>query len=217
MRPVSKLLVATALLAATGTVGAPAFAQEPAAPATATGKGIAGFALIGGSAVMLTEAAFGVQPWWAYLAGGLGGAVAGGVGGYFFEDAADPKLSMASLFLGTALIIPTTVIVLSTTTSTPPPPPEEEEPKAEPARGGDARTEAKAKVAARRLQHRRATGGEFATRTLTPPSLLALSARGLSLGVPAPEARPVFSQLQLAQFGMPQATELRFPVLRATF
>ena len=53
-----------------------------------TGKGIVGGALLGAELVLVTEAAFKVQPGWAYLVGGVGGAAAGGVGGYFIEQEA---------------------------------------------------------------------------------------------------------------------------------
>jgi hypothetical protein len=43
--------------------------------ASSTGKGIVGGALLGAEAVMLTEAAIGVKPRWAYLVGGGAGAV----------------------------------------------------------------------------------------------------------------------------------------------
>jgi hypothetical protein len=85
-----------------------------------TGKGIVGGALLGAEIVLATEAAFKVQPGWAYLVGGVGGAAAGGVGGYFIEQDANPKTTMLMLAGGMALIIPTTVAVLSATAYEPP-------------------------------------------------------------------------------------------------
>jgi hypothetical protein len=85
-----------------------------------TGKGIVGGALLGAEIVLVTEAAFKVQPGWAYLVGGVGGAAAGGVGGYFIEQDANPKTTMLMLAGGMALIIPTTVAVLSATAYEPP-------------------------------------------------------------------------------------------------
>jgi hypothetical protein len=85
-----------------------------------TGKGIVGGALLGGEIVLATEAAFKVQPGWAYIVGGVGGAAAGGVGGYFIEQEANPKTTMLMLAGGMALIIPTTVLVLSATAYEPP-------------------------------------------------------------------------------------------------
>ena len=85
-----------------------------------TGKGTVGGALLGAEIVLATEAAFKVQPTWAYLVGGLGGAAAGGVGGYFIERDADSKTTMLMLAGGMALAIPTTVAVLSATAYEPP-------------------------------------------------------------------------------------------------
>jgi hypothetical protein len=85
-----------------------------------TGKGIVGGSLLGAEIVLATEAAFKVQPGWAYLVGGVGGAAAGGVGGYFIEQDANPKTTMLMLAGGMALIIPTTVLVLSATAYEPP-------------------------------------------------------------------------------------------------
>ncbi len=85
-----------------------------------TGKGIVGGGLLGAEIVLATEAAFKVQPGWAYLVGGVGGAAAGSVGGYFIEKDASPKTTMVMLAGGMALIIPTTVAVLSATAYEPP-------------------------------------------------------------------------------------------------
>jgi len=85
-----------------------------------TGKGIVGGSLLGAEIVLATEAAFKVKPAWAYLVGGVGGAAAGGVGGYFIEQDANPKTTMLMLAGGMALVIPTTVLVLSATAYEPP-------------------------------------------------------------------------------------------------
>ena len=85
-----------------------------------TGKGVVGGTLLGAEIVLASEAAFKVQPTWAYLVGGLGGAAAGGVGGYFIEQSASPKTTMLILAGGMALAIPTTVAVLSATAYEPP-------------------------------------------------------------------------------------------------
>jgi len=85
-----------------------------------TGKGIVGGSLLGAEIVLATEAAFKVKPAWAYLVGGVGGAAAGGVGGYFIEQEANPKTTMLMLAGGMALVIPTTVLVLSATAYEPP-------------------------------------------------------------------------------------------------
>src|SRR4051794_9055339 len=78
----------------------------------ATGKGIAGGALLGGEVVMLGEAIAGVRSGWVYLLGGVVGAGGGAYLGHLVERDADPKASVYMLAGGMALVIPTTVAVL---------------------------------------------------------------------------------------------------------
>jgi len=85
-----------------------------------TGKGTVGGTLLGAEIVLTAEAAFKVQPTWAYVVGGLGGAAAGGVGGYFIERSASPRATLFMLAGGMALAIPVTVAVLSATAYEPP-------------------------------------------------------------------------------------------------
>ena len=85
-----------------------------------TGKGVVGGTLIGAEIVLASEAAFKVQPTWAYVVGGLAGGAAGGVGGYFIEQNASAETTMLILAGGMALAIPTTVAVLSATAYEPP-------------------------------------------------------------------------------------------------
>ena len=85
-----------------------------------TGKGVVGGTLLGAEIVLASEAAFKVQPTWAYLVGGLAGGAAGGVGGYFIEQNASAETTMLILAGGMALAIPTTVAVLSATAYEPP-------------------------------------------------------------------------------------------------
>ncbi len=87
---------------------------------SATGKGIAGGALLGAEAVTLGEAAFRVNSGWAYLIGGVVGAGGGAALGYVAEQNADPKVSVYLLAGGLALVVPTTVAVLNATSYTPP-------------------------------------------------------------------------------------------------
>ncbi|MFZ5891141.1 MAG: hypothetical protein ACOY0T_08825 [Myxococcota bacterium] len=89
--------------------------------ASPDGKGIVGGALLGAELVMDVEAAFKVKSPWAYIGGGLAGAAAGGVGGYFVEQSVDTaRIPMLMLAGGLTLAIPTTVAVLSATAYEPP-------------------------------------------------------------------------------------------------
>ncbi|HLV68566.1 MAG TPA: hypothetical protein VKY73_22270 [Polyangiaceae bacterium] len=106
-------IVAPAVIAAFSTLSFDAHALE--APPDPTGKGIAGGALLGAELVLAIEAAFDVEPTWAYVVGGLVGAGGGAVGGYFVEEEADPRIPMFMLAGGMALAIPTMVAVLSAT------------------------------------------------------------------------------------------------------
>jgi hypothetical protein len=91
--------------------------------ASGQGKGIVGGALLGGELVCSVEAIAGVQSPWAYVGGAIGGAAAGGVGGYFVEKSADngnPRVSLLMLAGGMTLLIPSIVGVLSATAYRPP-------------------------------------------------------------------------------------------------
>ena len=80
------------------------------------GKGIVGGALLGGEIVVFVEAIAGVRSGTAYLLGAGGGMVAGGVGGYFVEQAvSDGRAPAYMLAGGLALIIPALVITLDQT------------------------------------------------------------------------------------------------------
>ncbi|HEY4159280.1 MAG TPA: hypothetical protein VGM29_14330 [Polyangiaceae bacterium] len=85
-----------------------------------TGKGIVGGTLLGAELVTVSEAAFKVQPAWAYIVGGVAGGAAGGVGGYFVEKNGSAKTNMFMLAGGMAFVIPTIVAVLSATSYEPP-------------------------------------------------------------------------------------------------
>ncbi|HET7544676.1 MAG TPA: hypothetical protein VFK05_32630 [Polyangiaceae bacterium] len=213
-----------------------------------TGKGIVGGALLGSEIVLATEAAFKVKPAWAYLVGGVGGAAAGGVGGYFIEQNASGKTTMLMLAGGMAFIIPTTVLVLSATAYEPPASYTQdraptEEPVAEPPRPSAAPSPAPAPATTSPSGNEVTAPTEAApppattpvptsslrkrnTNThrtlpldyhLSPPALIGVSSKALTLGVPAVEVRNVYSRNELALYGVNQATEVRVPVLNVLF
>lgn len=103
-----------ALAAGTTLLGAPTAAHaETVKP---DGKGIVGGAFLGAEVVVFVEAIAGVRSGTAYLLGAGGGAVAGGVGGYFVEQAvSDGRAPGYMLAGGLALIIPALVVALDQT------------------------------------------------------------------------------------------------------
>jgi hypothetical protein len=218
MRLVGSLL-ALAALAATVALPRSARADEEASP---TGKGIAGGILLGAELVLVIEAAADVEPAWAYVVGGLAGAAAGGVGGYFIEEEGEPKLPLLMLAGGMALAIPTTVAVLSATAYEPPleyveDEPPADEPVADPPRPVGAsptsRTSATRSSARRKVTAR--SRPVAAARSL--PSLIGVEPARVTLSIPAVEFRDVYTRAEVATFGLTQATEVRIPVLNVLF
>lgn len=218
-----------------------ASAQE----ASSTGKGIVGGTLLGAEAVLLTEAALDVSPDWLYYVGGGVGAVGGGIGGYFLEDALSPKSNMLLLAAGMILAIPTTVAVLSATsyeqtaeyTQDQPP---ADEPKANPVETTPAAPPA---TSTEPVTNPPADGTAPATtpspsepaptsssappishsnvlkrRRALPQVLVALDNQAnLHLGLPAVEVREMYSRAELQRFGLQQRSEWRVPLLRVAF
>jgi hypothetical protein len=220
----------------------PLAAHAETTEVSTTGKGVVGGTLLGAEAVLSVEAAFKVQPTWAYVVGGLGGGAAGGVGGYFIEKNASPRTTLFMLAGGMALAIPVTVAVLSATAYEPPASYTQDrapadEPVAEPPQPSGAPTPAPATTSPSGNQvtapapvvappaptgalRRRKT---LARHTLpldyhlSPPALIGISSQALTLGVPAIELRDVYSRNEIAMFGVSQATEVRVPVLNFLF
>lgn len=195
-----------------------------------TGKGITGGALLGAEAVMLTEAAIGVKPGWAYAVGGLAGGVGGGVAGYFIEDSASAKVNMYLLVAGMALAIPTTVVVLDATAYEPPVDYTQDrapadEPVAEPPRPEGKANDTR-RTAQRRTQPKktlRMTKRERLEQLrlharMSPPALVGMHDGALTLSVPAVEVRDVYTLTDMHRFAIAkQETELRVPVVKVSF
>jgi hypothetical protein len=227
--------VCAGLVAVTGVAVAGAAHAEGAT--TATVKGTVGGALLGGEAVMLTEAAIGVKPAWAYAVGGGIGAVAGGVGGLIIENDLNPKVSLYMLVGGMALAIPTTVAVLSVTAYEPvnyvEDRPVPDEPVAEPARGAPtpatppapatapapapAGGAAPPSSSAPRPRDKSERVARVVKPAPLPPALVGLAKGTLTLSLPAVEVRHVFTRTEVAMFGVKQQTEVSVPVFNAVF
>jgi hypothetical protein len=195
--------------------------------ASGVAKGTVGGALLGGELVLAIEAALDVQSPWAYLGGGIAGAAAGGVGGYFVEQNASPRVSMLLLAGGLTLAIPTTVAVLSATAYEPPADylmdqPPADEPVADPPQPTSAPAAAPAPTApaptssvTRRERLMRAAHAR--PLRLTPPALLDWSPGRLALSVPAVEIRDTYTQKELSMYGLDQKTEVHVPFLNVLF
>lgn len=205
-----------------------------------TAKGIIGCALLGGEAALITESLIGVRNGWALGLIPIATGIGGGIGGYFLEQNADAEWSVAMLVAGMALVIPTTIIVLKSTayssdiedgwvdrsdeesepttgqdteettverTNEPPPAPTEGEqpaPEPAPAPEGGGGTEAPPPA-----------GGT--TPPPGPSSLLQIAPGTLSIGIPAIGVVPSYSTTEVRRLGLTQRTELRIPLLTATF
>jgi hypothetical protein len=85
-----------------------------------TGKGIGGGGMMGAEIVLIGEAAIGLEPGWAYLVGGIAGAGAGGLAGYYIGDGSTSKAPSFLLAGGIALVIPAMIGVVSATHFQPP-------------------------------------------------------------------------------------------------
>lgn len=220
-------------------LGAPREAQAQTVNAVSpTGKGIAGCALLGGEAVMLIEAAAGARPTWAYLVGGGLGAIAGGVGGYFLEQAAEGNttltgISVGTLVVGLGLIIPTTIATIGATAYNPErdQPAEDNAPAtgpldestgtpaapattapAAPATGATSGTTSDVIPSSRPRSRQLASRAAF-----RPTGLLDMGPDGLSLAIPAVNVGTNYSAQEVRQYGLTAVSELRIPLVSGTF
>lgn len=212
-------LVAAAALVAFATVSQPAHAEVGKDDASATAKGAVGGALLGAEAVTFGMALFDVQNPWAYVIGGGVGAAAGGVGGYFLEDAIDARGAMLMLAAGMVLAIPTTVYVLDTAAYRPPadyikdtaPMERTEAPKSIPASGGPGPSKPYG------TQIHRTRPQRLALRRPAPPSLVGMDDGVWTLSVPAVALLDVYTPETRRKFDLKQESELRVPVLALRF
>lgn len=182
-------------------------------------KGIVGGALLGAEAVMLTEAAIGVKPRWAYLVGGGAGAIAGGVGGYFMEENFSAKTNMFLLSAGMVLAIPTAVAVLSATQYEPPAnyvqdQPPSDEPIADPPQSASLEQN---KPVRRKVAVRHTAPVEPSLYYQLPPALMGLNEGSFNLSIPALALQQMYTPREMAEFGVKQETELRMPVFNWVF
>ena len=199
-------------------------------PSSGTGKGIAGGALLGAELVVSVEALAGVQNPWAYAAGVVVGAGGGGVGGYFIEQSADTRVPLYRLAGGMALAIPATIVALNATSYHPPADYQEDKG----AQGAEPAADAPGTVAPppapagptsslpktfqlRSSAYYAPAPKVHVTHATVPTSMVQVTSETVRLGVPAVEVRPVFSAVEMRQFGVSQKEEIRVPLFRAVF
>lgn len=176
-------------------------AEQPAraeGPVTATGKGITGLALIGGSATAITMGLVGVQPRWAYLVFPPVVAVGAGIGGYFMESAAPVEASTYLLGAGMALIIPTVIVSLNATVYRVPDDYPNDPSKKTPA--------AEAPRPTARFQP-----------GYVPQSLVDMRGGALAVGLPPVQVRNSYSTDEMAKFGVAQVREVHVSLFHASF
>jgi hypothetical protein len=182
-------------------------------PVVGTAKGIVGTALLGGEAVAIGMAAFGVEKGWTYLVFPPLAAVGGGIGGYFIEQAAPAEVPLYLLAGGMALVIPTIIVTLNATLYKAPAEYPNEPVQNRPASEPPLPTTgpATSKVSRPRLAR------TAPPKPHIPTSLFDVYGGRLALGVPAVEIRPMYTQEEIAKFGVTQAREVKIPVFQAVF
>lgn len=222
-----------AVLATALVLGAGLFAgSSPDARAddvSPTGKGIVGGALLGGEVVTITESIVGVRAGWAYIVGGLAGAAAGGVGGYFVEQSSNNgQVPMYMLAGGLALVIPAVVLSLDATRYRPEEGATEDRtpagPPAEPGvpGAGISSPTAPAPAAPAAVPSNtpppQPAPPPAAAPAPPPQSFLDLHQGDFRVGVPLPSVAPMFTAQEQKTYGLVKnEAELRMPVLHVTF
>jgi hypothetical protein len=174
--------------AAAALLGVLACAAECRADTLNRFKGITGGAMLGAEVVLVTEAALGVEPAWAYLVGGAAGAGAGALGGYYVGGSSSSKPSSFMLAGGIALVIPSLIAVATATTFSPPD-----------------------------HYQRDVSPEDELDFDEEPEPQLDEEAPSSALELPAFAVAQAFSAEELHTFGGRQATELHVAVLRGTF
>lgn len=201
-----------------------------------TGKGIVGGALMGGELVMIVGGIINVKSPWYYVLGGGLGAIAGGVGGYFVEQAVGTDGHIPTYMLGGGLlgVIPALVLTLNATRYQPPADAREDKaptnaPAADPgATGGSAvvggassgGTTTTTPATTPSTTPAPSGGGSSSGGTTPPPppqSLLDVHEGSFRMGVPIPQIRALYTLAEQKQYGVAEGYELRMPVVHVTF
>jgi hypothetical protein len=193
-------------------------AQARADEVTPTWKGTIGGALLGAEIVTMTESLIGVRQDWVYAASAAGGALAGGLAGYAVENSvSDGTIPVAMLAGGITLIIPAIVMSLDATRYRPEDAASEDQapttgPAPEPGSVGGSVV-----VGGKKTDNAAPPAAPSPPANKGPQSFLDLQPGHLRLGLPVVEVRNRYSMQQLRDLGVPQATEVRVPLVRVTF
>jgi hypothetical protein len=187
-----------------------------------TGKGIAGGALLGGEVGFLVLAGAGARAGWMYGTIPTALAIGGGVGGYFVEKgvADGSKVPMFMLAGGMALVIPTVVIALSAGATS-----------YQADEGGAADTGTKPAAGGAGSGGASTGGPKPPQRGIGPLSqhhVAPIMPRSFALlnfdekisprvSVPAVQVSPMYSSIELSQFGGTQRYQVDAPLLAITF
>ncbi len=209
LRRLLGLVLATATASAVAaTTSSDAQATVPAADVQATGKGIAGGALLGGEAGFLVLAGAGARSAWLYATIPTALAIGGGVGGYFVEkNVSSASAPMYMLAGGMALIIPTVVITLSAA-ATPYVPDDSPSPDkgAQPAPAG-----ASGATSSAASHH---------VALVIPPSFALVNFDDQTsprVSLPAVSVTPIYSAVEMSQYGVSQKWQFNAPLVAVNF
>jgi hypothetical protein len=181
--------------------------QAAADPVDATGKGIAGGALLGGELLVLTGTAVGISTPWLYAVGAGVGAGGGAVGGYFVEKSAGAELSLYMLLGGMALIIPTSIAYLNAVAYSP---------ESDLAEDNDT-TPVDVNVDESAASNSTAPVASARSVGSRGPAVFNVSATQVSVAVPNITVSDIYSRTELVEHRLKQRSQFNVPLLTARF
>jgi hypothetical protein len=209
-------------------------------PVQTWGKGTVGGALLGAEVVVIPMGAAGLNKGWPYFVFGGLGMVGGAIGGYFLDQhfavstdsmgnvsGGPSEPSMFMLVGGLALVIPAVIVSLNATAYRPPDSDRNEPANNEPAKDSPKPSPAPTPAAdpgagpppgstSYHYQYR-SYRGKVAEMPHIPTSLLDVYGSKVGFGVPALQVKPLYTQVEMARYGVPQGTEVQVPVFKAMF
>jgi hypothetical protein len=231
LRITAATFAATALLAHAPDARADEIAGTP--------KAIVGGAFLGAEVVAIPMAIAGVRAGWAYAVFPALGAIGGGIGGFFMDQAYDKsgggtpagtaQSAYGSAFMlagGMALIIPTIVLMLNATRYHPSAEATEDHaptnvgPEANPGKSGGGAvipSSGGGGTTPPPASDKAASSGGGNQPPYIPLSLVDVHEGSLRLGIPVPEVRNSYSTREIKELGVRQGTELRLPVFKLAF